>query len=61
MHEGASQYLDNAVLHGSRGFQADTPAELGTNDNNFFVMSTPDDPIPVRPGTRSTVAMQGNG
>lgn len=45
MHEGASQYLDNAVLYGSPGFQADTPAELGMNDNNFFVMSAPDDLI----------------
>lgn len=45
MQEGASQYLDNAVLYGSPGFQADTPAELGMNDDNFFVMSAPDDPI----------------
>ncbi|MBP2450732.1 alpha/beta hydrolase [Mycolicibacterium lutetiense] len=45
MHDGASQYLDNAVLYGSPGFQADTPAELGMNDDNFFVMSAPDDPI----------------
>ncbi|ORX13230.1 MULTISPECIES: alpha/beta hydrolase [Mycolicibacterium] len=45
MKEGASQYLDNAVLYGSPGFQADTPAELGMTDDNFFVMSAPDDPI----------------
>ena len=45
LQEGASKYVDNAVLYGSPGFQADTPAELGMNDNNFFVMATRDDPI----------------
>lgn len=45
LHEGASRYIDNAVLYGSPGFQADTPAELGMNDENFFVMSARDDPI----------------
>ncbi|MGB0962577.1 MAG: alpha/beta hydrolase [Mycobacterium sp.] len=45
LHDGASQYIDNAVLYGSPGFQADTPAELGMNDDNFFVMSVRDDPI----------------
>ncbi|KAA0080795.1 hypothetical protein CIW52_23230 [Mycolicibacterium sp. P9-64] len=45
LQEGASKYVDNAVLYGSPGFQADTPAELGMNDNNFFVMAASDDPI----------------
>ncbi len=45
LHDGASHYVDNAVLYGSPGFQADTPAELGMNDDNFFVMSARDDPI----------------
>ncbi len=45
LQDGASQYVDNAVLYGSPGFQADTPAELGMNDDNFFVMSARDDPI----------------
>lgn len=45
LNDGASHYVDNAVLYGSPGFQADTPADLGMNDNNFFVMSTFDDPI----------------
>lgn len=45
LHDGASQYVDNAVLYGSAGFQADTPAELGMNNDNFFVMSARDDPI----------------
>ncbi|MCH9666462.1 MAG: alpha/beta hydrolase [Actinomycetia bacterium] len=45
LHDGASRYVDNAVLYGSAGFQADTPAELGMTDDNFFVMSARDDPI----------------
>ena len=45
LQDGASNYVDNAVLYGSPGFQADTPAELGMNDDNFFVMSARDDPI----------------
>jgi Alpha/beta hydrolase/EspA/EspE family len=45
LQDGASQYVDNAVLYGSPGFEADTPAELGMNDDNFFVMSARDDPI----------------
>lgn len=45
LQDGASQVVDNAVMYGSPGFQADTPADLGMNDNNFFVMSTSDDPI----------------
>lgn len=43
--DGASQYVDNAVLYGSPGFQADTPADLGMTDDNFWVMSAFDDPI----------------
>ncbi|MDT5019333.1 MAG: hypothetical protein QOD39_5493, partial [Mycobacterium sp.] len=45
LQEGASAYVDNAVLYGSPGFEADTPAQLGMNDNNFFVMAARDDPI----------------
>lgn len=45
LKEGASAYVDSAVLYGSPGFQADTPAQLGMNDNNFFVMAALDDPI----------------
>jgi hypothetical protein len=45
LQDGASAYVDNAVLYGSPGFQADTPSALGMNDNNFFVMSATDDPI----------------
>lgn len=45
LQDGASQYVDNAVLYGSPGFLADTPAELGMTDGNFFVMSARDDPI----------------
>ena len=43
--DGASQYVDNAVLYGSAGFQATKPADLGMTDDNFFVMSAFDDPI----------------
>ncbi|OKH68256.1 alpha/beta hydrolase [Mycolicibacterium sp.] len=45
LHDGASRYVENVVMYGSPGFQADTPAELGMNDNNFFVMAAIDDPI----------------
>lgn len=45
LKDGASQVVDNAVMYGSPGFKADTPADLGMNDNNFFVMSASDDPI----------------
>lgn len=45
LHDGANQFVDNAVFYGSPGFQADTPAALGMNDDNFFVMSARDDPI----------------
>jgi|GEM_PF-1730100 len=43
--DGASQYVDNAVMYGSPGFQATKPADLGMTDDNFFVMSTFDDPM----------------
>ncbi|MGE2689146.1 alpha/beta hydrolase [Mycolicibacterium pulveris] len=43
--DGASQYVDNAVLYGSPGFQADKPADIGMTDDNFFVMAARDDPI----------------
>ncbi|MBX7432626.1 alpha/beta hydrolase [Mycobacterium sp. Y57] len=43
--DGASRYVDNAVLYGSPGFQATTPADLGMTDDDFFVMSAFDDPI----------------
>ncbi|MGB0971731.1 MAG: alpha/beta hydrolase [Mycobacterium sp.] len=43
--DGASQYVENAVLYGSPGFQATKPADLGMTDDNFFVMSAFDDPI----------------
>lgn len=45
LREGASAYVDNAVLYGSPGFQADTPMEMGMTDKNFFVMSAFEDPI----------------
>lgn len=45
LQDGASQVVDNAVMYGSPGFQAGTPADLGMNDDNFFVMSASDDPI----------------
>ncbi|CNU97101.1 Alpha/beta hydrolase of uncharacterised function (DUF1023) [Mycobacterium tuberculosis] len=45
LKDGASSLVDNAVLYGSPGFDATSPAKLGMNDHNFFVMTTPDDPI----------------
>lgn len=45
LKDGASSMVDNVVLYGSPGFEASSPAQLGMNDHNFFVMSTPDDPI----------------
>ena len=45
LREGASAYVDNAVMYGSPGFQVTKPADLGMTDNNFYVMTTPDDPI----------------
>jgi hypothetical protein len=43
--DGASQYVDNAVMYGSPGFQANSTADLGMRDDNFFVMSTSEDLI----------------
>lgn len=45
LKDGASSVVDNAVMYGSPGFEATSPAKLGMNDHNFFVMSTPDDLI----------------
>jgi hypothetical protein len=45
LKDGASSVVDNAVLYGSPGFEGTSPAKLGMNDHNFFVMSAPDDPI----------------
>jgi hypothetical protein len=45
LQNGASGLVDNAVMYGSPGFQASSTAGLGMRDDNFFVMSTPDDPI----------------
>lgn len=45
LKDGASSLVDNAMLYGSPGFDATSPAKLGMNDHNFFVMTTPDDPI----------------
>jgi hypothetical protein len=45
LKDGASSVVDNAVLYGSPGFGASSPAQLGMNEHNFFVMTTPDDPI----------------
>jgi hypothetical protein len=42
---GASSVIDNVVMYGSPGFGASSPAQLGMNDGNFFVMSASDDPI----------------
>ena len=43
LQDGASSLVDNAVLYGSPGFGASSTAQLGMNDHNFFVMTTPDD------------------
>ncbi|HET9877609.1 MAG TPA: alpha/beta hydrolase family protein, partial [Mycobacterium sp.] len=45
LKDGVSSVVDNAVMYGSPGFEATSPAKLGMNDHNFFVMSAPDDPI----------------
>jgi hypothetical protein len=45
--DGASSLVDNVVLYGSPGFEATSPAKLGMNDHNFFVMTAPDDPIGI--------------
>lgn len=45
LQDGASTYVENAVMYGSPGFQASSTAGLGMRDDNFWVMSAPDDPI----------------
>lgn len=40
---GAAQLVDNVVLYGSPGFQAHSASELGLRDEQFFVMTAPDD------------------
>jgi hypothetical protein len=45
LKNGASSVVDNVVMYGSPGFGASSPAQLGLNDGNFFVMSASDDPI----------------
>ena len=43
LKEGAGSMVDNVVLYGSPGFAATSPAQLGLRNDQFFVMSTPDD------------------
>jgi hypothetical protein len=45
LKDGASSMVTNAVMYGSPGFEATSPAKLGMSDHNFFVMTAPDDPI----------------
>ncbi|MDI3312730.1 MAG: alpha/beta hydrolase [Mycobacterium sp.] len=45
LKDGASSAVTNAVMYGSPGFEATSPAKLGMTDHNFFVMTAPDDPI----------------
>ncbi|BBZ07001.1 hypothetical protein MDOR_11700 [Mycolicibacterium doricum] len=45
LQDGASSAVDNAVMYGSPGFQASSTAQLGMTDDNFFVMTTPNDHI----------------
>ena len=45
LQDGASAYVENAVMYGSPGFAASSTADLGMRDDNFWVMSAPDDPI----------------
>jgi hypothetical protein len=45
LKDGASSVVTNAVMYGSPGFEASSPAKLGMTDHNFFVMTAPDDPI----------------
>lgn len=45
LQDGASAYVESAVMYGSPGFQASSTADLGMRDDNFWVMSAPDDPI----------------
>lgn len=45
LKDGASANVTNAVMYGSPGFEATSPAQLGLSDNHFFVMSAQNDPI----------------
>ena len=45
LQNGASEFVDNAVMYGSPGFQASSTADLGMTDDNFFVMAARGDPI----------------
>ena len=45
LKDGASQVVDNAVMYGSPGFEATSPAKLGMPDDHFFVMTAHDDKI----------------
>lgn len=45
LKDGASAVVDNAVMYGSPGFEATSPAKLGMPDEHFFVMTAPDDQI----------------
>lgn len=50
LKEGAGAMVDNVVLYGSPGFEADTPAQMGLRDDQFFVMTAPDDRIATQIG-----------
>lgn len=45
LKDGASAVVDNAVMYGSPGFEATSPAKVGMTDDHFFVMTAPDDQI----------------
>jgi hypothetical protein len=45
LRDGAAGLVDNVVLYGSPGFEAASPAQLGLRDEQFFVMTAPDDLI----------------
>lgn len=45
LKDGASAVVDNAVMYGSPGFEATSPAKLGMPDDHFFVMTAHDDQI----------------
>jgi hypothetical protein len=50
LRDGAGPLVDNVVLYGSAGFAATTPAQLGLRNDQFFVMSAPDDAITQKIG-----------
>lgn len=51
LKDGGGALVDNVVLYGSPGFGATTAAQLGLRDEQFFVMTAPDDPIANQIGT----------